>query len=100
MDTFNRIMGVCITILLSIMVFFFGVRTKLEGNPNSIYQVYLNGESIGLIENKQELLDLIDKEQIEIKNKYKVDKVYPPSGLDIQDVVTYDNNISSVNIVY
>ncbi len=100
MDTFNRIMGVCITILLSIMVFFFGVRTKLEGNPNSIYQVYLNGESIGLIENKQELLDLIDKEQIEIKNKYRVDKVYPPSGLDIQDVITYDNNISSVNTVY
>lgn len=100
MDTFNRIMGVSITILLSIIVFFFGVRTKLEGNPNSIYQVYLNGESIGLIENKQDLLDLIDKEQIEIKNKYKVDKVYPPSGLDIQDVITYDNNISSVNDVY
>lgn len=93
-------MGVCITILISIMVFFFGVKIKLEGNPNSIYKVYLNGESIGLIENKQELLDLIDKEQIEIKNKYKVDKVYPPSGLDIQDVITYDNDISSVQEVY
>lgn len=100
MNTFNRVMGVCVTILISIIVFFLGVRTKLEGNPNSIYQVYLNGESIGLIEDKQELLDLIDKEQIEIKNKYKVDKVYPPSGLDIQDVVTYDNDISSAISVY
>lgn len=100
MNTFNKVMGVSITILISIIVFFFGVRTKLEGNPNSIYKVYLNGESIGLIENKQELLDLIDQEQIEIKNKYKVDKVYPPSGLDIQDVVTYDNDISSAINVY
>lgn len=100
MNTFNRVMGVCVTILISIIVFFLGVRTKLEGNPNSIYQVYLNGESIGLIEDKQELLDLIDQEQIEIKNKYKVDKVYPPSGLDIQDVVTYDNDISSAISVY
>lgn len=100
MNTFNKIMGVCITILISIIVFFFGVKIKLEGNPNSIYKVYLNGESIGLIENKQELLDLIDQEQIEIKNKYKVDKVYPPSGLDIQNVVTYDNDISSAIEVY
>lgn len=100
MDTFNKIMGVSITILISIMVFFLGVKTKVEGTPKSIYQVYLNGDTIGLIENKQELLDLIDKEQTQIKDKYKVDKVYPPSGLDIQDIVTYDNNISSVNSVY
>lgn len=100
MDTFNKIMGVSITILISFIVFFFGVKIKEPGNPNNIYNVYLNGESIGLIENKQELLDLIDKEQIEIKEKYKVDKVYPPSGLDIQSVVTYDNNILSVTKVY
>ncbi len=100
MNTFNKIMGVSFTILIGIIVFFMGVKTKMEGNPNSIYQVYLNGESIGLIENKQELLDLIDKEQVEIKEKYNVDKVYPPSGLDIQDVVTYDTNISSATSVY
>ena len=100
MNTFNKIMGVCATILISIIVFFFGVKIKDEGNPNNIYKVYLNGESIGLIEDKEELLDLIDKEQIEIKEKYKVDKVYPPSGLDIQSVVTFDNDISTVNKVY
>ena len=47
------------------------------------------------------MLTLKKQEQTEkLKNKYKVDKVYPPSGLDIQDVITYDNNISSVNTVY
>lgn len=100
MNTFNRIMSISVTILLSIVVFFMGVRTKVEGTPKSLYQVYLNGENIGLLENKQELLDLIDKEQTEIKNKYKVDKVYPPSGLDIQEIVTFDDTISTANIVY
>lgn len=100
MNTFNKIMGVIFTIIISIMVFFFDVKIKEEGNPFNIYRVYLNGENLGLIESKQDLLDLIDKEQVQIKEKYGVDKVYPPSGLDIQNVVTYDNNISSVNQIY
>ena len=100
MDTFNRVMGVSITILISIIVFFIGVKTKQEGTPNNIYKVYLNGTTIGLIDNKQGLLDLINKEKSEIKEKYKVNKVFPPSGLDIQEVVTYDNDISSVEDVY
>lgn len=100
MNTFNKVMGVMITILISIMVFFMDVKVKAEGNPNSLYLVYLNGEKIGLIDNKQELLNLIDKEQTAIKKKYDVSKVYPPSGLDIQNVTTYDNDISSIESVY
>ena len=65
MNTFNKIMGVCATILISIIVFFFGVKIKDEGNPNNIYKVYLNGESIGLIEDKEELLDF-----------YSIGKIY------------------------
>ena len=100
MDTFNKVMGVCFTILISIIVFFIGVKKKVEGNPNSLYKVYLNGNTIGLIESKQDLLDLIDREQTEIKERYSVDKVYPPSGLDIEDVVTYDTDISDVTDIY
>lgn len=99
MNTFNKFMGVVITFFISIIVFFMGVKIKEEGIPNNLYKVYLDGEVIGLIENKEELLNLIDKEQSSIKEKYNVDKVYPPSGLDIQDVVTYENNIeSSINV--
>ena len=100
MNTFNKVMGVCFTILISIIVFFIGVKKKTEGIPNSLYKVYLNGKTIGLIESKQELLDLIDKEQTEIKEKYDVDKVYPPSGLDIQDIITYDTDIKDVESIY
>lgn len=100
MNTTNKIMGVIVTILISIIVFFMGVKVKDEGDPKSLYTVYLNGEKIGLIEDKQELLDLIDKEQVEIKKEYNVDKVYPPSGLDIQKVVTYDTDVSTITSVY
>ena len=100
MNTFNKFMGVLITIVISIIVFFMGVNIKDEGNPRTLYSVYLNGNKIGLIENKQELLNLIDQEQVEIKEEYGVDKVYPPSGLDIQKVVTYDDDIVSTLAVY
>ena len=100
MNTFNKIMGVSCTILISIIVFFMGVRIKDEGTPNRLYQVYLNGKTIGLIKNKQDLLDLIDEEQIEIKEKYNVSKVYPPSGLDIENITTYSEDIKEVNDIY
>lgn len=100
MNTFNKIIGISITIFISIIVFFMGVKAKAEGIPLNLYAVYLNGERIGLIEEKDELLSLIDKEQAEIKEKYGVDKVYPPSGLDIQSIVTYDDNIINVDDVY
>ena len=100
MDTFNKVMGVTITIFISIFIFFFGVKTKLEDTPKNLYQVYLNGESIGFLENKDEFLNLVDKEQTEIKEKYKVDKVYPPSGLDIQDVTTDETDVSTAVDVY
>ena len=100
MNTNNKIMGVTITIIMSIVVFFLCVSIRDQGDPRKLYSVYLNGDKIGLIENKQELLDLIDKEQVEIKDKYKVDKVYPPSGLDIQKVVTYDDDVISTTAVY
>ena len=100
MNTFNKIIGIAITIFISVFVFFMGVKAKDEANPLNLFSVYLNGEKIGLIEDKDKLLSLIDKEQHEIKTKYGVDKVYPPSGLDIRKVVTYDNEIISVDDVY
>ena len=100
MNTFNKFMGVVITFFISIIVFFMGVKVKSEEMPNSLYKIYLNGEVIGLIEEKQELLDLIDKEQEEIKEKYNVDKVYPPDGLDIQNIVTYDNDVETASNIY
>lgn len=64
------------------------------------YQVYLGGEKIGLTASKDELYKLIDEEQKEIKEKYKVDKVHSPSGLEIQEVATYNDNVKTAKEIY
>lgn len=67
---------------------------------NTAYKVYLNGESLGLIKDSNELYNLINREQEAIKNEYEVDNVYPPNGFYLAEVTTYDANYSSVENVY
>ena len=62
--------------------------------------MYLDGEKIGLVNSKDDLYSLINKEQKEIKKEYNVDQVYPPKGFKIIRQNTYDKNISSVEDVY
>lgn len=96
----GKILGGVLTIIISGLLFFVGMDTRVAGTPIEVYQVYLNGDKIGLITSKDELLNLIDTEQSEIKDKYDVDKVYPPDGLDIKKVYTYNENITDVVTVY
>ena len=74
--------------------------TPVEREVNSYYQVFLGSEKVGLIRSDKELYKLIDKEQKEIKNKYKVDKVYSPSGLEVVPVKTYSNNVKTAKQIY
>lgn len=71
-----------------------------SAKPKTLYRVYLEGESIGLIESKTELENYIDKKQNQIKQKFDVDKVYLPEDLDIEKEITFDNNISTVKEIY
>lgn len=96
----GKIFGFLLTIVISFVLFFAGIDSRVAGSPIEVYQVYLDGEKIGLISSKDELLNLIDTEQAEIKKEYNVDKVYPPNGLDIQKVYTYNDNIVDVNTIY
>lgn len=89
-----------LTILSTILVGFSFVSTEEYDEPISTYQVYLDGEKIGLIDSKDELYSLINKEQVEIKNEYKVEQVYPPKGFKIIKKNTYDENITTVEKVY
>ena len=60
----------------------------VERKINDCYQVYLSGKKIGLIKSKEELYDLIDSEQKEVKDKYGVNKVHSPQGLEVQNIKT------------
>ena len=62
---------IVITVILSLIVvvlYFVERNFDTEINyANKAYQIYLDGEVIGLIQDEQELYDLIDNEQQEIK---------------------------------
>lgn len=95
------ISGVIFTLLISTLVVYmtFTFEPKKE-KINEFYQVYLGGQKIGLIYSKDELYNLIDKEQEGIKKKYNVDKVYPPEGLDVEKVLTYKTNLKTAEQIY
>ena len=91
--------GIFVIIFAIILTADFFYSREVE-TPKEVYQVYLDGEKIGLIESRDELYNLINKEQIEIKNEYKVDQVYPPRGFKLIKKNTYDENLSSAEEIY
>ena len=91
------IFGLLVSILVVYMTLTFEPKKE---QINEFYQVYLGGQKIGLIQSKEELYDLIDKEQEGIKKKYNVDKVYPPEGLEVQKILTYKTNLKTAEQIY
>lgn len=87
-----------LALVISSSVFF--IDNQKPYDPQEVYRVYLDGESIGLIYSKKELEDYIDKEQDAIKNQYDVDKVYIPNNLDIVKEITYNDTIESTKVIY
>ena len=87
-----------ICLILSSFVFFVGYK-KMD-NPQELYRVYLKGETIGYIENKELLEKYIDDAQIALKEKYNVDKVYAPNELDVMKEITYNQKISTEEEIY
>lgn len=91
---------IIVTIVLSVLISIVFFSDNDFAKPNTIYQIYLDGEKIGLINDKEELYDLINEEQSDIKNSYSVDQVYPPNGFSIEKYTTYNDNVISVSDVY
>lgn len=72
----------------------------MDTNIVKLYNVYLDGELIGAIDDKEALYDLIDKKQQDIKDKYNVTNVYPPKGLEIVENYSYTTEVSELNSIY
>lgn len=100
----NKIKGFILSFLVTALIGSFlalGYMTEETFDmPESIYQVYLDGEKIGLINSKEDLYSLINKEQKQIKEEYKVNQVYPPKGFKIIRQTTYEDKLQSVEKVY
>ena len=96
----EKLFGVLITLCVIGLLVAMWMSNKTYSKPSEVYQVYLNGKKIGLIESQDNLLNLIDKEQANIKETFNVDKVYPPAGLNIEKVYTYNNKLSNTEEIY
>ena len=66
----KNILIIGLALLISVALLFFTPKTKVM-SPQSVYRVYLAGKSVGLIEDKEDLDQYIDKEQQSL-NSHKV----------------------------
>ena len=87
-----------LALILSAGVFFFENEKKYD--PQEVYRVYLDGDSIGLIYSKDDFEEHINKEEEAIKEQYNVEKVYIPNNLDIVKEITYNEKVESVTAIY
>ena len=91
--------GILVTIL-SVITFCLAYDYRDTKSPNSYYKIYLDDEVIGVIQSKAKLEKFIDAEGESIKNKYGVDTVYAPEGLIIEELTSYNQEVSEVAKVY
>lgn len=96
----DKIVIFLISVITGVFLCTYGFVDKYYYEASEAYQVYLNGDKIGLIKDKDELYNIINKQQEAIKKKYGVDTVYPPNGFNIEKKITYDKNISNTESVY
>ena len=95
-----RISYILVIIIISILVFCLGFTVNNKNNPIDVYKVYIDGEIIGTVKDKEEFDSFINKKEETIKKKYGVNKVYMPDGVTIKKVTTYDKNVDSNEEVY
>lgn len=91
---------IIVCLLVFSILFISGFTSKKQVIVKNVYQVYLDGEQIGAIDNKEELENYIDRQQSILKSKFKVKNVYAPKGLDIRENNTYNEKIDNVHTIY
>ena len=96
----KKVLTILLILLLSSVVAFLGFSTKRNYQPKTYYQVTLEGELIGNIKSKGELERYISNTEKYIKEKFNVDEVYAPNGLEIKKIVSYDEKIMTVSDIY
>lgn len=87
-------------ILISITLVLYGYTENRNKVPNEVYKVYLDGEEIGVIASKTNFENLINANQENLKNRYEVNTIYAPKGVEIKKVITYLDKIDTEAEVY
>lgn len=91
---------IIVIILVGVLVFGLGFTTYTKKEPKDVYKVYIDGDVIGTISSEEDFNNFINEKEKQVKEKYKVDKVYMPEGVTLKKVTTYTNKIDSNQEVY
>ena len=101
MKTNDIIKTTIFTLIISILClvgFFFDKNDSLDAEQ--IYEVFIDGKSVGYLKDNDKLYDIINTKQQEIKNKYNVSTVYPPENFKIIQTSSYDIVLSTPEQIY
>ena len=92
--------GIILLVCISLFVIFFSAGWIRNNEPIVVYTVYLDGNTIGNIKSKESFQSFINEKEEELKNKYNVNTVYTPEGVEIKKNVTYGTVISNNEQIY
>ena len=95
-----RISYIIVILLVGGLAFFLGFTHYDEQVPSNLYQVYIDGEVIGMVSDQESLEDYINRSEETIKKKYNVNKVYMPNGVVIKKVKTYNKKTNTNEEIY
>ena len=91
---------IILAFLLSLSLSF--ITIKKNDTYNLAYKVYIDGKDIGYIKDKKDLENYITNLKVSdnIKEKYKVNKVYLPSNVNLEEIYVKDVEYKSSEDVY
>lgn len=96
----KKVLLVIFVLLLASITAFLGFSNERNSQPQTYYQVYLDGELLGNIKSKESLEKYISSTEKHLKEKYGIDEVYAPNGLEIKKIVSFQEDIKSVEEIY
>ena len=102
MDKKNKLsIKVILLVILTISsIFLLGFKITEHKTPNEMYAVYLNGKKIGTVKSKDDFNNYINEQEEKLKQKYDVDKIYTPKGVEIKKIITYSNKTNTNEEIY
>ena len=93
--------SVILVVILSILsIFLLGFKLTTNKTPREVYVVYLEGQKIGTVKSKDEFDNYINTQEEKLKDKYNVDKIYTPKGVEIKKVITYKDKYNTNEEIY
>lgn len=95
--TFSLILIVVLSIL---SIFLLGFKLNANKIPNELYAVYLDGKKIGNVKSQEEFNEYINFQEERLKEKYDVDTIYTPKGVEIKKIITYSDKYNTNEDIY